>query len=533
MFGTTTLSSNKYFLSWASLIAGATVLSAWNLGTGIPGTAMDRISSDRLDRALNWTLWSTGAVMGSVSVLKFMHHSLGPFWNNSYLTLFSPYHIGATVTVSMVYIYVIKNVLPHLTKNVPPLQNRLLYGSIGTAVTGAVTSTALQTFTKSYTPWGYKGLAIQAIFSLACGLLYSQLGERGLQKSAEDHLNGWAEIPSPAPDWVKNEVVKAPEVFGKQLGEKKYRSQRQTHYRLPPILEGLGLQGDAREKFGLAFARAADVKHRRLAELKLHPMIHFDHIIDEGRIQLLSGNLIIQALSKALAYESFQVNPVPDTALGLSALPDDLIRLICSYLKPTDLACLAAASRKYYRCIGLLWPQRKIDCLRDLSHRCDKFPIEILTYHALLLAWPDQLLHNLQEIEDLKQGVAILNSEQSRHEKFLYLIDHPTRENLVLMARLVRNNPEFFKEEAFWEKSFAKRATLFWNLLQNFGLPREALEPFCEGIRANRHTILKIDDESSLPMVKSTLNGVIATAEIDYPYFDFKGEKLGFLYDDI
>ncbi len=34
-------------------------------------------------------------------------------------------------------------------------------------------------------------------------------------------------------------------------------------------------------------------------------------------------------------------------------------------------------------------------------------------------------------------------------------------------------------------------------------------------------------------MVKSILNGVIATAEIDYPYFDFKGEKLGFLYDDI
>lgn len=532
MMGTTTLSSSKYFLCWASLMAGSTILSAWNFGTSIPSTAMDRISSNRLDRALNWTLWSTGAVMGSVSVQKFMHHSLGPFWNNSYLTLFNPYHIGTTVTVSMFYIYVIKNVLPHLTKNIPPLLNRLLYGSIGTAVTGAVTSTALQTFTKSYTPWGYKGLAIQAIFSLACGLLYSQLGERGLQESVKDHLNEWAEIPSPAPDWVKDEVVKAPEVFGKQLGEKKYRSQRQTHYRLPDILKGLSLQGDAREKFGLAFARAADVKHRRLAELKVHPMIHFDHIIDEGRIQLLSGNLIIQALSKALAYESFQVNPVPDTALGLSALPDDLIRLICSYLKPTDLACLAAASRKYYRCIGLLWPQRKIDCFRVLSNEYQNSR-NIRLCQALLLACPDRLLHNFEEFMKSKEGFAILRSEQTPHEKFLSLINPPTKVNPVLIARLVRNNPELFKEEAFWESCFATETVLFWNILTYFGLPREALEPFCDGIRANRNAIFKVDDEPPLVMAKSTLKGVIATAEIDYPYFDFKGKKLGFLYQDI
>ncbi|MGD0665275.1 MAG: hypothetical protein ABSA17_06050 [Rhabdochlamydiaceae bacterium] len=538
MMGTTTLSSSKYFLSWASLMAGSTILSAWNFGASIPGTAMDRISSDRLDRALNWTLWSTGAVMGSVGVMKFMHHSLGPFWNNSYLFLFSPYHIGTTVTVSMVYIYVIKNVLPHLTKNVPPLVNRLLYGAIGTAVTGAVTSAALQVFTKSYTPWGYKGLAIQAIFSLACGLLYSQLGERGLQESVKDHLNGWAEIPSPAPDWVKNEVVKAPEVFGKQLGEKKYRSQRQTHYHLPPILEGLGLQGDAREKFGLAFARAADVKHRRLAELKLHPMIHFDQILDEGRKQLLSGNLIIQALSKVLAYESHHVvvvgPPLPNPLCPLDKVPEDVIRHMSSYIAPSDILALAQSSRRYYHCLGLkgapLWNQRKIDCFRVLSNE-HRNSINIRLCQALLLASPDRLLDNLEEFAKMKDEVAILRSEQTPHEKFLSLINHKV--NPVLMARLLSHNPELFKEESFWESCFKTEAALFWNILTYFGLPREALEPFCEGIRANRHTILKIDDESPLVMAKSTLNAVIATAEIDYPYFDFIGEKLGFLYDDI
>lgn len=447
-------------------MAGSTVLSAWNLGTSIPST--NRISSDRLERALNWTLWSTGAVMGSVSVLKFMYRSLGPFWDNSYLTLFNPYHIGATVTASMVYIYVIKDMLPHLTKNVPPLLNRLLYGAIGTAVTGAVTSAALQTFTKSYTPWGYKGLTIQALFSLACGLLYSQFGERGLQKSVKDHLNEWAENPSPVPDWVKDEVIKVPEVFGKQLGEKKYRHDFLRRIRrLPDILEGLGLQGEAREKFGLAFARAADVEYRRLAELKVHPMIHFDHIIDEGRIQLLSGNLIIQALSKALAYESFQVNPVPDTALGLSALPDDLIRLMCSYLKPTDLACLAAASRKYYRCIGLLWPQRKIDCFRVLSNEYQNSR-NIRLCQALLLACPDRLLHNFEEFMKSKEGFAILRSEQTPHEKFLSLINPPTKVNPVLIARLVRNNPELFKEEAFWGELFRDRNSIVLEHLNVF-----------------------------------------------------------------
>jgi len=501
---------------------------------------MDRISSDRLDRALNWTLWSTGAVIGSVSVLKFMHHSFGPFWNNSYLTLFSPYHIGITVTVSTVYIYVIKNVLPHLTKNVPPLVNRLLYGAIGTAVTGAVTSAALQVFTKSYTPWGYKGLTIQAIFSLACGLLYSQLGKRGLQKSVEDYLNGWAEIPSPAPDWVKNEVVKTPEIFGKQLGEKKYRSQRQTHYRLPDILEGLGLQGDAREKFGLALARAADVKHRRLAELKLHPMIHFDQILDEGRKQLLSGNLIIQALSKVLAYESHHVvvvgPPLPNPLCPLDKVPEDVIRHMSSYIAPSDILALAQSSRRYYHCLGLkgapLWNQRKIDCFRVLFNE-HRNSINIRLCQALLLASPDRLLDNLEEFAKMKDEVAILRSEQTPHEKFLSLISHPAKVHPVLIARLLSHNPELFKEESFWESCFKTEAVLFWNILTYFGLPREALEPFCEGIRANRHTILKIDDESPLVMAKSTLNGVIATAEIDYPYFDFIGEKLGFLYDDI
>jgi hypothetical protein len=151
---------------------------------------------------------------------------------------------------------------------------------------------------------------------------------------------------------------------------------------------------------------------------------------------------------------------------------------------------------------------------------------------ALLLACPDRLLDNLEEFVKMKEEVAILRSEQTPLEKFLSLINHPEKVP-VLIARQVSNNPELFKEEAFWESCFETETVFFWNILTYFGLPREALEPFCDGIRANRNAIYKVDDESPLVMAKSTLKSVIATAEIDYPYFDFKGKKLSFLYDDI
>ena len=521
MAGLTNVSSSKYFLYWASLMAGAAAVSSLGKGRISPGVAMDRISSDRLDRALNWTLWSTGAVMGSMIELKITRTFFGTVWNNDFLNILQPEHLFVAQATSLLYIFVIKNALPHITKNVPPLVNRLLYGAIGTAVTGAVTSAALQNFTKSYTPWGYRGLAIQAIFSFACGLLYSQLGERGFQQSTKDYLNQLEQtVPfgSPVPPWVNEAVVKAPEVFGKQLGEKKYQVALDIRFRLMVIFARLGLQGAAREKFGLAFARAADVEYRGLAELKLHPMIHFDQIVSVGRTKGLDGNLIIQALSKALAYKGgrhdFRVEPaMPDNECLLNTLHEDIIRLICSHLNPSDVDHWAQTARRYYHCIGLkgesVWTQRKLDCFRELYNDRDKTP-ELC--NALLLAWPGHLLHNLEEFDDLKEGVAILSSDSTAAKKFDSLCSL-TQKNWVLLARLMRNNPELFKDRLFWRISSGLNAQAFWTILEQFGLPWEALEPFCAGIKEHKTDLIDITRLSW---------GVMQRAIKDYPYFVYE-----------
>ncbi len=525
MAGLTNVSSSKYFLYWASLMAGATVVSSLGKGRISPGVAMDRISSDRLDRALNWTLWSTGAVMGSMIELKITRTFFGTVWNNDFLNILQPEHLFVAQATSLLYIFVIKNALPHITKNVPPLLNRMLYGAIGTAVTGAVTSAALQNFTKSYTPWGYRGLAIQALFSLACGLLYSQLGERGFEQSIKDYLNQYLNqlddmtpLASPLPAFVKEAVAKAPEVFGKQLGEKKHLVAFDTRFRLTVYFARLGLQGAAREKFGLAFARAADVDYRGLAELKVHPMIHFDQIVSVGRTKGLEGNLIIQALSKALAYQGgrhdFMVAPaVPDNACLLNTLPDDIIRQICSHLDPSDVEHWAQTSRRYYHCIGIkgesVWTQRKIDCFRELYNERDKTP-ELC--NALLLAWPDHLLHNIEEFVDLKEGVAILSSDSTAAKKFDDL-NNLTQKNWVFLARLMRNNPELFKGNLFWSISSTTNAKAFWTILEQFGLPWEALEPFCAGIKEHKTAIIAIP-QLSWKVMQRALRG--------YPYFVYE-----------
>ncbi len=528
MTGLTHVSSGKYFLYWASLMAGATVLASSDWASTMKPLTMQRLSNDRLDRALNWTLWSTGAVMGSVAYLSIAKTSL----MHHYIDFIHVEHLCATIISSAFYIYVIKNGLPHLTKNVPPLQNRLLYGAIGTAVTGAITSAALNIFTKSYTPWGKQGVAIQAIFSLACGLLYSQLGINGLQRSAQDFVNGWnnwlnKRPRGPAPFWLREEIEKTPELLAKMMCESKY-TLITTHMRLKFIFDALGLQGEAGIKFGEAFARSTDVEYRSLADRKLHPMIHFDQIITACLIYpfrgaVLEGNLIIQTLSKVLAYESHHTIEV---GIGqqnspMEKLPIDVIRRLCLHLDPTTILNLARVSRRFYHCLGLqgapVWAQRKIDCFRELHSKTTNSM-------AFLLAWPDHLLHNFEEFDDLKEGVAILRSACTPLEKLSSLVNQQTEAKYVLMVRLVRNKPELFKEKAFWKTcTSAANAKPFWTVLEQFGLPWEALESFCTGIKENKAG----NDEVLLCSW-----GVMQRVRQDFPYFFPETNLFAPLYPD-
>ena len=463
MTGLTHVSSGKYFLYWASLMAGATVLASSDWASTMSPLTMQRLSNDRLDRALNWTLWSTGAVMGSVAYLSIAKTSL----MHHYIDFIHVEHLCATIISSAFYIYVIKNGLPHLTKNVPPLQNRLLYGAIGTAVTGAITSAALNIFTKSYTPWGKQGLAIQAIFSLACGMIYSQLGVKGIQESVPE-------------------------------------ARREDRF-----------------------------------ERKLHPMIEFEGIMDEGRKTLLQGYLVIQTLSQLLAYEEghhkLKVNdPLPNPNGPMDKMGVDVIRRISLFLSLADILNLAQTSRRYYRCIGLngapIWNQRKLECFREFccGEVNTKLPDLEHTYasnniFALMIAWPDRLLHNLGALQSMKEGVAILLSGTSPLEKLTALIKNPTIANCVLMARLVSNKPELFKEKAFWETCSLTDTKTLWYILAMFSLPGEALEPFCAGIKEN-----KADNNEVLKLSW----GVIQRAKQDFPNFIPEKNLLAPLYPD-
>jgi hypothetical protein len=144
-------------------------------------------------------------------------------------------------------------------------------------------------------------------------------------------------------------------------------------------------------------------------------------------------------------------------------------------------------------------------------------------YHALLLAWPDRLLHNLEQFEDLKEGVAILRSTSTPLEKLTSLMKKPTVANCVLMARLMCNKPELFKEKAFWKTCSSTEAEMLWWKLVTFGLPGEALEPFCVGIKEN-----KADNDEVLRLSR----GVIQRATQDFPNFIPEKNLLAPLYPD-
>jgi len=121
----------------------------------------------------------------------------------------------------------------------------------------------------------------------------------------------------------------------------------------------------------------------------------------------------------------------------------------------------------------------------------------------------------------LTKAVTILLDKTTTTEKFQNLFelidcDDPNEANDVLMARLVRNNPDIFTTRLFWGLCFIKRAEFFWDQLIHFGLPMQALEPFCSGITKQ---INNADRGRLYPMLE-----VITTSKKSYPWFDFKSK---------
>lgn len=507
-------------------MVGVTALSAFGFNfTNINSLDRKRLSNDLLDRALNWKLWATGAVAGSLVYASSVHHLEGIQFLSSVGAVFHGTHLTAAQIGSFYLIYVIKNVLPTLTKNVTPLVSRVMYGCIGTAITAAVSMAATRMFHHSF--YSPHVLLIQAIVSVAAGVLYSQLGESGYRGVVQDYLFNKADLHPfpPAPDWVREEVAKDPEWFGKMLGEKKYPQVVKTRRRLPSILEGLGLKGEARTKFGLAFAQAADREYRHLAETRVHPMVHFNLIVAAGKAKVLEGNLIIEALRRALSFNGSHSeraigSPVNTPTPTLDCLGGDVVRSLCLFLEPLDIDHLAAVSRRLHYAVGFreatIWQGMKLSLLRELTENQGE-PKLLQFRDAVLLAWPDFMLHNLSEIEDLREGVAILQEEIPPNDKFakfllLFGRDNCTRANYVLMARLLRNHPEIFKTHTFWISCFVTKAQFLWDPLDQFGLPYEALQPFCEGVRSHLNIITN----------RTIVKDILMTARRDYPYFDFE-----------
>lgn len=68
-----------------------------------------------------------------------------------------------------------------------------------------------------------------------------------------------------------------------------------------------------------------------------------------------------------------------------------------------------------------------------------------------LLAWPDRLLHNFEEFDDLKEEVAIVRSSNTSLEKLTSLKQQQTEAKYVWMVRVVRNRSELFQTKRILE----------------------------------------------------------------------------------
>ncbi|MGD0665550.1 MAG: hypothetical protein ABSA17_07505 [Rhabdochlamydiaceae bacterium] len=257
-----------------------------------------------------------------------------------------------------------------------------------------------------------------------------------------------------------------------------------------------------------------------------------------------SGNQFVEALASTLSYqgEHYDVSWIQDTQVNddnkLSNSPTLVLDLIFQRLRPADRLRAARASKALYAYIcgpegNSIWKEGCIGAVRTLWKKtlqlqkyieyqeqcCDLFRsvnffhssaerqlenAKILR-HALFLASHKNLLFRFCETGHA-QG-------KFRMAQF-FIIDRDCLHSKPLkVTRFLRKNPSNFTRLSkipHWREHLPLET---WYMLSRFGLPAEALEPFCAYV-------------SNLPaqecqLASIMLQLVIKRLRMDLPHFDF------------
>ncbi|MGD0664759.1 MAG: hypothetical protein ABSA17_03390, partial [Rhabdochlamydiaceae bacterium] len=202
---------------------------------------------------------------------------------------------------------------------------------------------------------------------------------------------------------------------------------------------------------------------------------------------------IVEALASTLAFKP-KGKALTTVAIQANHLSINLIHQICIWLKISDIIQLSKTSTRLYECIagpkGLpMWNAKKLDLMREifLSEVTDNQNIGWIQ-DALVRACPHDILPDLKTCFTDGSPSFIIRDMR----------DHP--ENL--------RNPEYLK-------TFSPYV---WQLLIRFGLPEEALEPFCAGITElhNNHFAVVEPFTTMIPTLRRIRS--------DYPHFDYRSK---------
>ncbi len=462
-----------------------------------------RYSESLLDKATNVALYLPGAI-ASVAASVFLSIALLKTPKGTELTIpelvlntasaFAPYFAGT------LHMHWVKYQLPPALKNVPAEYIRWVFGAIGAASTLLVTTIASRILTGSFVV--FDDTTIHVGFALAVAFLYSRLNKLdfgpALNWLAENKLSRTSPRRT-IPGWIKGLAGGFPEEFGGALGRlhNKYEfdyfpreagSRSLFSSTFVELMNQLGLDEESSKKFGRGYALVFDRVYQSIIKPRLHPMAQLENIITVGKTQELCGNRIVEAIASTLTFKP-KGKALNTVAIQADHLSKNIIHYVCKTLTPTDIISFSQASRWHYYCIagaeGLpMWNAKKLDLMREifLSEVTDNQNIGWIQL-ALVRACPHDILPDLKTCFTDGSPAFIMCD----------LRDHP--ENL--------RNPKYLK-------GLSPDA---WQVLIRFGLPEDALEPFCAGI-----TELQLGAVDP----RTTLCPTLRRIQSDYPHFNFR-----------
>jgi hypothetical protein len=455
-------------------------------------------SESLLDKATNVAVYLPGAI-ASVAASVFLSIALSKIQKSRDLTIpefvlniasvFAPYFAG---TLHMNWV---KYQLPPALKNVPAEYIRWVFGAIGAATTLLVTTIASRILKGSFVV--FDDTTIHVGLALAVGFLYSRLNKLDFGPALNWLVENKLSRPTrrTIPGWIKGLAGGFPEEFGGALGrlhryDLSYLQGVLFSKTFIELINELGLDEESSKKFGRGYALVFDRVYQSIMKPRLHPMMQLENIITAGKTQELCGNRIVEALASTLAFKPKAII----VAQQDDHLRIELIHRICIWLKPTDIIQLSMTSKWHYYCItgpkGLpMWNAKKVDLMREifLSEVTDNQNIGWIQA-ALVRASP----------HDLLPGLKTCFNEGSSYLIICDVRDHP--ENL--------RNAEYLK----------RLSPFTWQGLIRFGLPEEALEPFCAGITELHNNHFEVVEPFT------TMIPTLRRIRSDYPHFDYRSK---------